>query len=215
MSIPESAALTSYWDGPGQEKVFSHPVPWQWLDLEPGHTVLDLGCGYGRVLPEIVARGAAALGADASIAMVERARVVCPQADVVHYRGELPWADGTVQCVLMITVLTSAPADVDQRRLIAEAHRVLCPGGRLFISDMPLQWDSRNLARYRAHSHLQDFGVFTLPSGAALRHHSLERFGDLVSPFETERLERFDVHTMNGNLVQAVRWLGHKAAIPA
>jgi len=215
MSIPDSTSLATYWNGPGQEKVFNHPVPWDWLNLERGSQVLDLGCGYGRLLGEIVARGGAALGADASSRMVERAQAACPTAEVVQCIGALPWPDRSVDIVLMITVLTSAPADVDQRRLLGEAHRVLRPGGRLFISDLPLQWDARNLARYRAHAELGDFGVFNLPGGATLRHHSLARFQDLVGAFETERMQGFEVVSMNGNPIWAVRWLGRKIQPPA
>ncbi len=44
------------------------------LAPRPGERILDLGCGDGVLTAELVARGAAVLGVDASVAMVEAAR---------------------------------------------------------------------------------------------------------------------------------------------
>lgn len=49
------------------------------LDLKPGQTILDLGCGTGKLSGDLAAQGAEVIGVDASPEMVEHAKACNPQ----------------------------------------------------------------------------------------------------------------------------------------
>ncbi|MEW6321768.1 MAG: class I SAM-dependent methyltransferase [Acidobacteriota bacterium] len=100
------------------------------LGLVAGRRVLDAGCGSGRYLRLLAARGATVVGVDRSSAMVARARALA--APVV--RGDLqalPVATGSMDLV----VCGLALGDVaDLGAAIRELARTLRPGGRLVYS---------------------------------------------------------------------------------
>src|SRR5690242_20701516 len=50
------------------------------VELRPGQSVLDIGCGVGAFLRLITARGARAFGLDASAPLIELARERLPEA---------------------------------------------------------------------------------------------------------------------------------------
>ncbi len=91
--------------------------------------VLDVGCGDGRiVLAELGERG---VGLDRSAAMLAAARARAPLARLS--RGDahaLPFRNACFDTVLVshaLWLFTDAPA------FVAEARRVLAPGGRLLV----------------------------------------------------------------------------------
>src|SRR2546428_7719929 len=61
------------------------------LDLEPGHTVVDAGCGTGRLLEPLLDRAARVVGVDHSPASLEVARERVPAEK--RHRLELLAAD--------------------------------------------------------------------------------------------------------------------------
>ena len=104
-------------------------------------------------------------------------------------------------------VLTCIPADDAQKKLLREFKRILRPGGLLVVSDYPLQTDARNLARYAKYApEFGIHGVFRLPDGAVLRHHSREWLEHLLSGFHIEERVELDGQTMNGNAVRLLQW---------
>lgn len=98
------------------------------LAVGPGTRFLDVCCGPGYVAAAAARRGADARGVDFAPAMVEEARRQFPAVTFDAGDAEaLAFADGSfdaLACAFGILHL----ADPD--RALAEAHRVLAPGGR-------------------------------------------------------------------------------------
>lgn len=207
------ASQMSYWDGVAEQKRFSHPLRLDWLEcyLDSRARVLDYGCGYGRTLKELAQAGYQnVIGVDFSAAMLARCRQEFSQVSLIRNDGRtLPFENDSLDAVLLFATLTCIPQDEAQRTLIAEAGRVLRPGGLLYISDLLLNDDPRNCERYERYSEVYGaFGVFKLPEGVVVRHHRREWIEELTSAFTRLEYEPFSVMTMNGNTSSAFQYLG-------
>ncbi len=113
--------------------------------VRPSFCVLELGCGYGRVLGRLVDRAAVVLGIDTSLDSLQRARAElgekCRLAamDAVA----LALADGIFDLVICVQNGIAA-FGVDKRKLIEEAVRVTRPGGTALFSTYSKKfWDER------------------------------------------------------------------------
>jgi SAM-dependent methyltransferase len=116
----------------------------------PG-SVLDAGCGTGRVAIELSRRGHPVVGVDIDEAMLESARAKAPGLEWVH--GDL--ADPTLDfgrtfdvVVMAGNVLIFVPAGAEGD-VVANAARWLSPGGRL-VTGYSLQPDGFGPARHDA-----------------------------------------------------------------
>jgi len=96
-----------------------------------GLQVLDLGCGKGRFARALASRGADLIGLDLSRAMLASAASV----DRVQASARrLPFRSSSFDAVLAVEVLEHlGPRSLDD--VLAEARRVLRPGGRFLIVD--------------------------------------------------------------------------------
>ncbi len=117
-------------------------------DPHPDDAVLDLGTGTGGLLRELASRPyppAIAIGVDTSAAMLKRAPAP-PQGWVLEAGDarQLRFADGTFSIVTAAYLLHIVDAPT-RRQIIAEARRVLRPGGR-FVAVTPA-WPRSRLAR--------------------------------------------------------------------
>ena len=105
--------------------------------LDPDWTVGDLGCGTGAVAEALAPWVGRVIAVDESAAMLQAAkRRVRTLANVEVRRGSLealPIADAALDAATCVLVLHHLPAP---ERALAEAARVLRPGGRLLLADM-------------------------------------------------------------------------------
>jgi SAM-dependent methyltransferase len=205
----------SYWSDAGTTKTFGHPLNLGWLEAAgPGATVLDYGCGYGRLAGELLAAGYTDIeGFDVSAPQIERARREQPGArfSVLSDPPRLERADASVDVLLLFAVLTCVPDGDAQHGILDEIRRVLKPGGLLYLSDYCLQDDERNVARYREHAaRFGVHGVFETGDGAVCRHHEREWLRGLLSGFEVQRELDVPVSTMDGNPAIATQYLARR-----
>jgi ubiquinone/menaquinone biosynthesis C-methylase UbiE len=97
----------------------------------PCTRALEAGCGTGHWLAVADACGHAACGVDASHGMLAQARASAPRAALVQARAErLPLRDASVDRVFCVNAFHHFD---DQRDFVAEARRVLRPGGGLLV----------------------------------------------------------------------------------
>ena len=119
-------------------------VDYDLLDLRPGMTVLDLGCGEGRHAFEAYRRGARVVAVDRGAAEVKtterwlgaiaRAGEAPAGAAYEVVRGDLlalPFPDASVDRVIASEVLEHIP---DDATAMAEIARVLRPGGTVAVT---------------------------------------------------------------------------------
>ena len=100
--------------------------------------VLEVGCGTG-VLTRMLARWpgiAAVTGVDVAPSLLDRARALAAELDNVTFEEadarSLPFEDASFDVVVCDSTLTHVPGP---DRALAEAFRVLLPGGRLAVFD--------------------------------------------------------------------------------
>jgi ubiquinone/menaquinone biosynthesis C-methylase UbiE len=108
------------------------------LDLRPGTRVVELGAGSGAIARMIAAWPGIAevVGTDPSPILIERARQLSADVGNVSFEEadgrNLPVADSSFDVALLHRVLSHAPKPEE---LLAEAFRVLRPGGQVVVFD--------------------------------------------------------------------------------
>lgn len=119
--------------------------PLAWAQLEPGEDVADLGCGAGVdtiLAAQRIGPQGHATGVDILAEMVERARANAAAAgldNVTFEEGEIediPLPDASVDVVIANGTINLSAR---KSRVLAEAYRILRPGGRLCTPDLTIR----------------------------------------------------------------------------
>jgi SAM-dependent methyltransferase len=158
-------------------------VDYDRLDLRPGMTVLDLGCGEGRHAFEAYRRGASVVAVDWGQTEVETTKrwlgAIAEAGEAgragdgtaAHFevvRGDLtalPVPDASVDRVMASEVLEHIP---DDAAAFAEITRVLKPGGRVAVT-VPRYGPERICWALSDTYHANEGGHIRIYTGGALR----------------------------------------------
>lgn len=113
-----------------------------------GMRALDVGCGDGELALDLWERGAQVTGVDASLEMIEAARMrakhrTAPIALEVAPAEQLPFEAERFDIIVAVTILCFVQ---DAAPVFREIARVLRPGGRLIIGELG-KWSSWAAAR--------------------------------------------------------------------
>jgi SAM-dependent methyltransferase len=104
------------------------------LDLlpSPGRLVVDVGCGEGRLTRALAAAGYQVVGADTASTLIKAALSHPDSAPaIVADATRLPFPDGSAD---LITAFMCLHDFDDMPAAVAEAARILTPGGRFAIA---------------------------------------------------------------------------------
>ncbi|MER5618880.1 methyltransferase domain-containing protein [Streptomyces sp. NPDC002215] len=108
------------------------------LGAGPGMSAVDVGCGAGRAVAELAERGVKAVGVDPSERMIAVARGRWPEADFrIAGAYGLPLTDASMDGYRADKVFHEL---AEPERALAEARRVLRPGGRIVL--LGQDWDT-------------------------------------------------------------------------
>jgi ubiquinone/menaquinone biosynthesis C-methylase UbiE len=145
--------------------------------LQPGESVLDVGCGTGTLAiaaKRRVGPAGTVYGVDASPEMIARASKKAKKAgaEVIFQTGlaeSLPFPDARFDAVLSTVMLHHLPRDARQQGL-REMRRVLKPGGRLLAVDFGRGSGNRKglLGHFHRHGRIDARDLVGLVSDAGL-----------------------------------------------
>lgn len=202
---------SQYWDSVASQKIFNHQLNISWFEaaLHKSSPILDYGCGQGRLVKQLQDAGYdRVIGMDSSIEMIKEGSTQYGINNLIHNPStHIPLADNSQELVLLFAVLTCIPTSHDQKALIDEIRRILTPHGKIYISDLILNNDKRNIDRYQLGKEKFDaYGTFELPEGVVCRHHTSSYLKEeLFSAFQIEHEHAFEVKTMNGNRSNSIQ----------
>lgn len=173
-----------------------------------GMRVLDVGSGDGALSRLMAKAGAHVTGVECSPRQLAKARAAETVADETFVEGvaqSLPALDGSVDAVVFFNSLHHVPVDA-QAQGLAEAARVLKPGGMVYVSepvaegaffDLVRPIDDETEVRAAAYAQLGQAASLGLHPEAEffyihiVRQNDYEAFRDRIISANAEREARF------------------------
>lgn len=206
-----------YWNEIGSKKDFEDPV---YLDklarfLSPHARIVEYGCGYGRMM-RILKKGGYQniVGFDFAPNMITRGKKENPDLDLrlLEQTGVIPFPDGSLDAVVMSTVLCCIVDQKESSELIGEITRVLRTGGVLYVTDFLVCEHPRYEEKYaQGMRKFGEWGIYTTNENLTVRHYTARAIVNLLKDFEMEWFEQFDFKTMNQNPARTFHCIAQKA----
>ncbi|MFE2336730.1 methyltransferase domain-containing protein [Streptomyces coelicoflavus] len=162
----------------------------------PGQRVLDIGCGIGKPATRLLrAHPVHVVGITISESQVDQARADAVSnglADRVTFGHadamRMPFSDGSFDAAWALESLFHVP---DRDRALAEAARVIRPGGRLAIADFVLRTPVSDVARRAVERITTTFGV-----------HSVSSLDDYLGQLSAHGFTDIDVTDISDNVAR-------------
>jgi 2-polyprenyl-6-hydroxyphenyl methylase/3-demethylubiquinone-9 3-methyltransferase len=105
--------------------------------IHPGDLVVELGCGYGRIIPRLAERAEWVVGIDTSLPTLkfgQKELETVPNCSLLQMdAGKLGFKGRSFNCVVCVQNGISA-LHVDRRALVSESVRITKPGGTVLLS---------------------------------------------------------------------------------
>lgn len=133
------------------------------LDLRPGHEVLDLACGHGRIAVPMAELGMRVTGLDRSEGFLALARQAAAERGlaVEFVRGDmrrLPWRDRFDAIYNVFTSFGYFP-DEENEQVLEQVARALKPGGRFLLETQHRDFLLRHMVPYSVIERGDDFMI--------------------------------------------------------
>ncbi|MBQ4338998.1 MAG: class I SAM-dependent methyltransferase [Clostridia bacterium] len=202
-----------YWNSVAEEKNFTTVLDVELFSkyVSKDCKILDVGCGYGRILNELAEAGFTDLtGVDSAKNMIKRGLREYPELNLVaNPDGVIPFENNFFDAVILFGVLTCVPDNESQQELLNNIKKVLKPGGIIYINDFLLNSGfKRRLFYKKAQKKTGIYGAFKTYDGATVRHHAEDYILELLSGFKTLDYKKFVIPTMNGNKSNSFGFIG-------
>jgi SAM-dependent methyltransferase len=129
------------------------------LQIEPGDSVLDLACGFGRHAILLAQKGLHVTGYDLSEGFLKRAKELSDKVSVKldlkqGDMRDIPYENKFDACINMFTAFGFFESEKDDLKVLKGVRKALKPGGQLLIDvinretairiDVPRRWTREN-----------------------------------------------------------------------
>jgi len=108
------------------------------LSLDEQQILADLGCGGGWIMARLRPFVRKAVGVDFSLPMIDSAKTVCPKETLICAKiGQLPFGENSIDRALSYFVFLNFMDDRFIEQALMDIHRVMKPGGKALIGQLP------------------------------------------------------------------------------
>ncbi|MEM4204683.1 MAG: methyltransferase domain-containing protein [Candidatus Methanomethylicaceae archaeon] len=151
---------------------------WNYLDVQPGLWILDVGCGRGEILVHCGLQNVQAVGIDYSpvalklardsISEIKKLETGLKNPSLIMGNAQwLPFPDNTFDRIVMSDIVEHLNQE-ELESALKEVYRVLVPGGMLLVHTMPNLWYYRY--GYPLFRSVQELRGVQLPSNPRERY---------------------------------------------
>ncbi len=178
-------------------------------------SILELGCGYGRILKYLHQLGFVnVIGVDGASSMLERCICAGQKNVMLGEVTNLPFPSNSFDCVICIGTLSSVSNAKDRSDAISEIARVLKSGGVFLFRDFMVTLSIQRILRYSFYFVLQrPWGNFVSREGIEFHHFSLREVRSMLGKhFVITSLTRESFITMHSKRSKGITVVARKEA---